>query len=108
MIDDILSRAGINARRGRFPSPPSGTYAVFFDDIETDGADPIGGHVPHIYRHNVTIELYEPQPDDMAETKIEGELDAAGLLWSKQDRYWLQDVQRYPVIYETNYTSKSK
>jgi tetratricopeptide (TPR) repeat protein len=42
-----------------------------------------------------------------AETAIEAELDARGIPWSKQDRYWLQDVQRYQVIYTFSYTSKS-
>jgi hypothetical protein len=42
------------------------------------------------------------------EAAIEAELDARGLPWTKEDRYWLQDVRRYQVLYEFTYTNKSK
>lgn len=111
MIKDILTAAGIDYRRGRFPRPPAGTYAVITDDIEVDAPDRVSlttpEGLPRVYSHAVTVELYEPRPDDAAEAAIEAELNARGLPWTKQDRYWLQDVQRYQVIYEFAYTSKS-
>lgn len=112
MVKDILATAGIEHRQGRFLSPPSETYAVYFDDVETDGADLVEDYTPfrwpRVYHHDVTVEVYEPKPDDAAEAAIEAELDARGLPWSKEDRYWLQDVQRYQVIYAFSYTNKSK
>lgn len=112
MIKEILAAARVEHRRGRFPSAQAGTYAVYTDDIETDGADMTEDYTaagwPRIYHHNVTVDLYESQPDDAAEAAIEAELDARGLPWSKEDRYWLQDVQRYQVIYEFSYTNKSR
>lgn len=110
MIKDILTAAGVQHRRGRFPSPPAGTYAVYFDDVAIDGADPVqpaaGEKLPRIYHHDVRVELYEPKPDDAAETAIEAEMDARGIPWAKEDRYWLQDVQRYQVLYSFEYTDK--
>lgn len=104
MVNDILTASGVQYRRSRFPRPPSGTYAVYMDDVEGYGPDNMPAR---IFTHNVTIEVYEAEPGDAAaEAAIEAELDAAGVEWTKQDRYWLQDVQRYQVVYEFTYTEK--
>lgn len=112
MTEEILTAAGVQHRQARFPKPPAGTYAVFFDDIDRDVADrvthSVGGRLPGIYHHAVSIEVYEPTPDDNTEAAIEAELDARELPWSKEDRYWMQDVQRYQVLYEFTYTSKNR
>jgi hypothetical protein len=112
MIKDILTAAGVEHAQGRFVAMPQGTHAVYFDDIEVDAPDrvefPLPGRFPRVYKHDVTVELYEPAPDDKIEAAIEAELDARALPWTKQDRYWLKDLQRYQVIYEFSYTSKSK
>ena len=102
MIKTILDAAGVPFRRSRFLSPPAGTYAVYMDDVTTDGPDGIN----RIFNHDVTVEVYEPKPDDKTEAAIEAALDAQGLHYTKQDRYWLQDVQRYQVIYEFSYIIK--
>ena len=111
MIKQILTAAGVLHRRARFNKPPDTTYAVYFDDVAVDAADrvtpPTGAGLPRVFHHDVRIELYEPKPDDEAEAAIEAEMDARGLPWSKEDRYWLQDVQRYQVLYEFSYTSKN-
>ena len=39
MIAELLQQTGIRFRHCRFLKPPAGTYAVWTDDIETDGAD---------------------------------------------------------------------
>lgn len=104
MIKNILTAAGIEFRQTRFPSPPTGTYAVYMDDVSTDGPD----YQNRIYTHDYTIEVYEPTPDDAAEQAIEAAIDAAGLRWTKQDRYWLQSEQRYQVIYEFTYIEKRR
>lgn len=104
MIKNILTAAGIEFRQTRFPSPPAGTYAVYMDDVSTDGPD----YINRIYTHDYTIEVYEPTPDDAAEQAIEAALDAAGLRWTKQSRYWLQSEQRYQVIYEFTYIEKRR
>lgn len=108
MVNEILTAAAVEHAQGRFMRMPEGTHAVYFDDIETETADPVVASAPRIYHHNVTVEVYEPAPDDDTEAAIEAELDARGLSWAKQDRYWLKDLQRYQVIYEFSYTSKSK
>lgn len=110
MINDILTRAGVLYQHGRFLRMPAETHAIVFDDITSSGADRVptlSTRGPRILTHDVTVELYEPTPDDATEQAIEAELDAAGVEWSKQDRYWIADAQRYQVIYELSYTEKT-
>ncbi len=104
MINTILTAAGLPYRAARYADPPAGTYAVFFDDVTTDGPDGYN----RIFTHDVTVELYEPRPDDNAETAVEAALDAQGLPWTKQARYWLDSVRRYQVIYEFTYYEKRR
>lgn len=110
MTDEILTAADVLHRRGRFLRMPTETHAVWFDDITTDSADRIPtipqAGLPRTRTHNVTIEVYEPSPDDRTETDIEAELDARGIEWTKQDRYWVADAQRYQVVYEFTYIEK--
>lgn len=109
MTADILNAAGVKNRQGRFLRMPAETHAVYFDDKTVEAADRVtaDGRLPRIVTHDVTIEVYEPSPDDKAEAAIEAELDARGLSWTKQDRYWVNDAQRYQVIYEYSYTEKT-
>lgn len=110
MVNEILTSAGVKHRKARFIKPPEDTYAVFFDDIEVDGADPVTPlteeGLPRVLNHDITVELYEPRPDDEAEQAIESALNARGIPWTKEDREWLQDVQRYQVIYSFSYITK--
>lgn len=105
MVKEILTAAGIKERGSRFTKPPGGTYAVWSDDIETDGPD---GMPPRIFRHSCTIELYEPKKDPAAVEALEAELTARGLQWSKQDRIWIISEQMYQTIYDFNYTEKRR
>lgn len=109
MVKEILTAAGVKHRKARFLSPPAETYAIYFDDIEGEGADPVPspeGTLPEVQHHDVTVEVYEPHPDDATEQAIEAALKARGFSWSKEDREWLQDVQRYQVLYTFSYTTK--
>lgn len=112
MTETILKAAGIPCRQGRFLHPPAETYAVYFDDLEVDGPDPVAplasAGIPRIVHHGVMVELYEPRPDAAAEAAFEAELNSRGILWTKEDRYWLQNVQRHQVVYEFNYTEKRR
>jgi hypothetical protein len=112
MVRNILSAAGVRFAQGRFLRLPAETCAIYFDDIEVETADrvqlPTSAGLPRIYHHSVTVEVYEPAPDDATETAIEAELDARGLPWTKQDRYWLTDSQRYQTVYEFSFTDKFK
>ena len=107
MIKTILTAAGIPHKQARFPDPPKDTYAVYFDDVEVEGPDRLTPGVPRINWHDITVELYEPTQDDAAEDALEAVLIAQGLPWTKQARYWLDDVRRYQVIYEFSYYTKS-
>lgn len=105
MVNDILNASGVQHRRGRFLHPPRGTYAVFFDNVTTDGPDE---HPEWVENHDVMVELYEPAPDDAAEADMEAAISAAGLEYEKQDRFWLQTEQMYQVIYEFSYIKKRR
>ena len=105
MVDKILTQAGVKYREARYMEKPlPDTYAVYFDDREASGADDVGG----LITHNITIEVYETRPDDATEAAIERALDAQGLEWTSQARYWLTDEQRYQVIYEFTYIEKRR
>jgi len=102
MVNEILTAAGVKYRRGRLTGKKAPTEAVYLDDITTDGPDDL----PLIRRHDITVELYEDRPDAAAEKALEDAISAAGLQWTKQDRYWLQTEQMYQVIYEFFYYEK--
>ena len=107
MLHEILNASRIPYRQGRYLNPPEETYAVYFDDLTADGPDPIPlPNRPYMLRHDVMVELYEPRPDTASEESIEAELNARGILWAKEDRYWLQNVQRHQVVYEFTYFEK--
>ena len=114
MIREILAAAGIKERGNRFTKPPAGTYAVWFDDIDTDGPDSLPhvafkyGTPPAVLKHSVTLEVYEPKKDDAALATLEAQLSARGLHWTKQDRLWIQSEQMYQTIYEITYTEKRR
>lgn len=103
MIEELLTEAGLTFRHSRFLKPPDGTYAVWTDDVDTDGAD---NQASGIFTHNYTVELYEPAPDDSSEHALEAAFAAHGIHYHKEDRYWLQDVQRYQVAYDFEITTK--
>ena len=104
MVSKILTAAGIEHRRGKYTGKAS-TYAVYMDDVTTDGPD---GLPLRLLRHDVTVELYESKPDDAAEAALEAAIAAEGLQWTKQDRYWLQTEQQYQVIYDFSYNEKRR
>lgn len=105
MVNDILNASGVQHRRGRFTSPPPGTYAAFFDNVTLDGPDE---HPEWVEKHSVMVELYAPAPDPAAEAAVEAAISAAGLKYVKQDRFWIQTEQIYQTIYEFSYTKKRR
>ena len=103
MVNNILKASGVPYRRGRFTAGKEPTYAVYTDDKSTDGSD---GAEALVIRHDITVEMYEDKPDDVSESAMEAAITAAGLQWTKQDRYWLQTEQQYQVVYEFYYFEK--
>lgn len=103
MVNEILTATGVPYRETQFTRPPAKTYAVYMDDVTADGPDGVN----RIFTHDITVEMYEPKADPEAERALEAELNARGLKWTKQSRYWLQDAQRYQVIYEFTYIEKT-
>ena len=112
MIKEILKAAGVLFPEddGRFLRLPDQTHAAIFDDVDVDGADPVpdASGAARIYQHNVSVEVYEPVPDDACEAAIEAGLNARGIPWTKQARYWLDSVRRYQVVYEFSYIEKRR
>ena len=54
MVKEILTAIGVPGWPARCPDPPEGIYALWFDDVATDGPD---GY-PWIIRHDIMVELY--------------------------------------------------
>ena len=103
MINEILTSLGMPYKETQFLRPPNKTYAVYFDDVTTDGPDGVN----RIFTHNITVEVYELSPEPTVEAALESELNLRGIRWTKQARYWVQDAQRYQVIYEFSYITKT-
>lgn len=104
MIAQFLKAAKIPGQESRYADPPKTTFAVFFDDVETDGPDGLNW----LKYHNGTVELYEPRKDAWAEQALEDQLDAAGISYTKSSRTWVSSIQRYQVIYEFTYIEKRR
>lgn len=106
MIKEIAKAAGLNIREARHQKPPSGVYGVYMDSVEAGGAD--GENCIRV--HEYTLEIYSPSAKDAnaAEAAVEEALDALGIPWTKQGRYWLEDAQRYQEIYEFTHIEKRR
>ena len=106
MVKNVLTGAGFvegeTFKETRFLKPPKTTYAVYMDSFTGRGADGLN----LVKDHNYTIELYSYKSDPEAESKIEASLDALGLEYGKDSRYWLQEEQLYQVVYTFNYIEK--
>lgn len=103
MLNDILTATGIPYKETRFLKPPTTTYAVYNDTYEARGCD----FRNRLKAHDVTIELYEYKPDKPAEEKIEAELNARGIEYTKQERTFIDSEQLYQIIYEFSYIEKT-
>ena len=108
MINEVLTASGLPFRQGRFLNPPASTYAVVFDDNDVNGPDVLSSGSSVVVRHDCMVELYEPKRDPDAEKALESALLARSIAWTKEDGYWLQNVQRYQVVYEFTYYEKRR
>lgn len=104
MINAILKAAGVPYRRARFAKPPAGAYAVYMDDIETDGPD----GMPLLRYHSVTVELYTADLEGQEEAAIEAAIEAQGLQWEKDGAAWEPEAQRYQVNYYFDFIEKRR
>ena len=102
MLNDILTAAALPARETSFRNPPEETYGVYMDEVTAEGGDYFIG----ILTHDITLELYERQPDPAKESAVEAALNVRGIPWTKQARYWLDSIRRYQVVYEFTYIEK--
>lgn len=104
MVKEIMDATGIKHRETRFKQPPSGTYAVWGDFMQTRGAD----DALMIEEHSSTIELYTDSIDAAAEALIEAELTTLALPYEKSDHTWLDKEQKYMTVYQFDYTKKRR
>lgn len=105
MIKEIAKAAGLKLRETRHQKP-TGTYGVYMDAVEAGGADGVNC----IRIHDYTLEIYAPSVSeaDAIETRLEDVLDARGIPWTKQGRYWLDSEQKYQEIYEFTHIEKRR
>ena len=106
MVKKVLTGAGFvegeTFKETRFLKPPKTTYAVYLDSFTGRGADGLN----LIKEHTYTIELYSYNKDPEAESKIEAILDALGIEYDKEPRYWIAEEQLYQVVYTFKYIEK--
>lgn len=102
MVDEILTAAGVNHKETRFLSPQTGTYAVWFDEMTTRGAD----NILLIEEHVCSIEVYAAKIDRTTEAKIEEQLAYRAIPYTKSDHYWLDTEQLFQTIYTFDFTKK--
>ena len=102
MVKDILTKAGFieneTFKETRFITPPTTTYAVYFDSVRGRGADNLNLISEH------TVYAYTPDPE--AEARIEAEFDKIGQIYEKSDRYWINEEQLYQTVFSFYYVSK--
>jgi hypothetical protein len=79
-----------------FSRAPDGDYIVYHIEVDADGPDDEN----RIFTNSITLELYEKKPNPKLEADLESRLNARGLKFSKQSRYWVTGADRFQVIYE--------
>lgn len=104
MVDKIFTNTDIPYKETRFNKAPSTTYAIYTDSINRRGGDTKNLLVDH----RIFIELYSGSLDLVSEGKLERNLDAFVVQYNKSERVWLEDEQKYQVIYDFNYTEKRR
>ena len=102
MVKKILDITGLPYKESRFLKPPDKTYVVYQDSVNRRGGD----NINLLSQHDITIELYEYKADPESEKLIESTLDAFGIEYTKQSRYWIQAEQLYQVVYDFSYYQK--
>ena len=106
MVKHVLTNAGfvenVTFKETRFLKAPKSTYAIFLDSYESRGSDDLN----LIKDHSYTIELYSYAPDPEAEARIEAALDALGIEYEKESRYWIDAEQIYQVVYNFDFIEK--
>ncbi len=103
MIDEILKPIGAPFKETMFSRAPDVDYIVYHIEVDADGSDDEN----LIFTNSVTLEVYETKPNPKLEATLEAQLNARGLKYSKQSRYWIPEAQRYQVIYEFTYITKT-
>ena len=103
VIDSILKPVGVPYKETLFSRVPTGDYIVYHIEVDADGPD----YENRIFTNSATLEVYEEKPNPKLEATLEARLNAEGLHWSKQSRYWIPEAQRYQVIYEFTYITKT-
>lgn len=105
MINAVLKAAGVPGKPARFSDPPP-LYAVWFDSIETDGADQ---GEPHTVEHDCTVELYADtvSAGGKALKALGRELIVRGIQYSTQGWYYLSAVRKYQEVIEFSYIEKT-
>ena len=102
MINEILKPTGLPYKESRFLKPPTKSYVVYNDSIDRRGGD----NINLVSQHNITLELDEYEKDLEAEKAIEDSLDANGIEYEKQSRYWIAEEKIYQVVYDFTYIQK--
>ena len=93
---------GYPMHAGDFRKAPRGAYIVYRDEQERGGADLKNT----VTLHRLTIEFYSEEVKKDVEKRIEELLDNTAIKYIKLPVEWLEDVQRYQVLYDLKYLDK--
>ncbi len=105
MIEAVLTAAVIPHQEAQYPEPPEGTFAVYLESVDADGAD---GSVD-VLEHSCTIELYAPtiSAGNEDRARLFAELGSRGVHYTTQGWYWLKDLRRYQEVITFTYYEKT-
>lgn len=104
MVSEILKGLEIPYKEVRFNKTPNTSYAVFTDSKKVYGAD----KRLFLIKHHVFIELYSYSIDFENEGKLEKKFAEFSIDYDKSERVWLDDEQRYQVIYDFEYVEREE
>ncbi len=105
MLNEILKEIGIPSRESRFIKTPAAPFIVYFDAVESRGAD----NVNLIREHGVTFELYTDKNNDLSNeaiAKVESVLDARGIPYTKSERNYIEAESYYQTVFDFDYVEK--
>lgn len=102
IIKEIFDESSIQYKETKFNKPPQGTYAIFTDNVQRNGADLRN----FTKEHHTFIELYSHNVDEESEIKLETAIDNQNLKYYKSERVYLDDLSLYQVIYDFEYITK--
>lgn len=102
-VRDILAQTGLPFAAVAFNNPPSGSYAVYSEEITRRGTDSLNC----ITEHDVSVEVYSYDfYDEDAVRAVAAVLDRLSLPYKRYDTAYINSEHLYQTVYEFQFVSK--